>query len=244
MSKPQSFTRQRAAVKRIKDATWAYHNEVRRLDRDPTLYPEEKRTRLAEARAKAEAEVRAGKEAFAAGIAADRADHARYVDAPTGQELSQRLYWQQTAQAALAGLSGDAAAALISSLVQQGATAQAREYVLAARPVLSGLDYGRLNRATMPPAQKAAEASAAALDTYEATTVASGWLDEHVQHIMRTADTITEDERRGAVTPSQSFDDRRLDLMLDRGEAEAMQAFQAHVQYVETGAEAEAGGQS
>src|SRR5690606_27173768 len=100
--KTQSLSRQRAAVQRIKDATWAYHRTVRTLDRDTSLYPEERAVRLAEARQQADAEVAAAKEAFTAGMAADRAERARYVDAPTGQELSQRLYWQQAAAADLA----------------------------------------------------------------------------------------------------------------------------------------------
>lgn len=235
MSKTKSLSRQRAAVQRIKDAAWAYHREVRRVDRDTSLYPEERTARLAEARAKADAEVAAAKEAFSAGMAADRAEHTRYADAPTGQELSQRLYWQQAAAADLAGLGGEAAAALIGNLVQQGATAQAREYLRAARPTLPALDYGRLDRATMPPEAKAADAWATALDTYEQTTVGSGWLDRHVEQVMHTASTITPEERSGAVTPDQSYDPRALDLMVDRAEAEAVQAFTERVQYLRDG---------
>lgn len=225
-NKTQSLSRQRAAVKRIKAAGWTYHDQVRRLERDSTLYPEERAARLAEARDKAEAEVAAAKEAFAAGMAADRAERARWADAPTGQELNQRLYYQQAAAADLAGLSGDAAVALIDNLVAQGATVQAREYLRAARPSISPLDYGRLDRATLPEQGRAARAWGVALDAFE---MGCGLLDDHIAQMLHTAAHVSEAERRGDVVPSESFDTRGLDLMLDGAEQQAVQAMTDHV---------------
>lgn len=239
MTNTTALSRQRAAVtRRIRMALSAYHSEVRKVDRDTTLYDAEKRQALAEARRKAEAEVAAAKADIANANAADRAAR-QYVDQPSGEDLQQRLYWQSTAATDLAGLGSDAAAALIDNLLQSGATAQAAEYVRAARPVLSGLDYGRLRRATMPVQAKDAEAWARGLDAYEAHL--ADWLDHHVETLLHTAGTIQPAEREGK--PS-TYDDRALSLCCDTAERAAVEAYQQHVAYLNgEGADAAQGGE-
>lgn len=219
----KALSGQRAAVSRTKKALSTYHSEVRRADRDTSLYPAEREQAKAEAKAKVEAEIAAAKADFGAAMAADRAAHARYVDEPSGQDLERR-YWQMSAQADLAGLGGDEAAALIRNLIAQGATVQAAEYARVARPLMDSAEHRRLADATMPPEQRRARVWTAALDAFEEVAMKDGWLDEHTGNLLIQAGTVHPDERDGK--PS-TYDDRALDLLMDRAEATAVQALQS-----------------
>lgn len=231
-----ALSRQRTAVtRRIRMALATYHSEVRKADRDGTLYDAEKQAAKAAARDKAMAEIHAAKADIASANAADRAAR-QYVDQPTGTDLQQRLYWQGAAAGDLAGLSGEAAAALIGNLVASGATAQAAEYVRAARPVLTGEDYGRLRRATMPKAAMDAEAWAQGMEAYEAHL--AGWLDHHVDNLLHAAGTIQPEERQGE--PS-TYDDRALTVCCDTAERAAVDAYQQHAAYLTGGDAPQAG---
>lgn len=220
----KALSGQRAAVSRTKKALSTYHSDVRRADRDTSLYAAEREQAKAEAKAKVEAEIAAAKADFGAAMAADRAAHARFVDEPSGQDLERRRYWQMSAQADLAGLGGDEAAALIRNLIAQGATVQAAEYARVARPLMDSAEHRRLADATMPPEQRRAQAWTAAMDAFEEVTIKDGWLDEHTGNLLIQAGTVHPDERDGK--PS-AYDDRALDLLMDRAEATAVQALQS-----------------
>ncbi|MGO0578123.1 hypothetical protein [Ornithinimicrobium panacihumi] len=226
------LSRQKAAVQRMRKALNDYHAAVRRTDRDTALYPAERDQALTQARATAEAAIAAAREDFRRGIQADRAERARYVDNPSGQDLERRRYWQGTAQSDLAGLGSLEAAALIQNLVANGATGQAAEYVRVARPVLDGATYMRLAQATMPPEAKKADSTAAALDAFEHVTLTEGWLDEHAGNLLHQAGTITQDEREGQ--PS-AYDDRALSLLMQRAEATAVAALHERAAYLDGG---------
>lgn len=229
MSNTTALSRQRAALAELAKQLGSFHTEVRRIDRDTQAYPEERAQRMAQARQRAEEAVRTAQAAIAAGNAADR-ERTRWADEPTGTDLQQRAYWFSQAQATLAGMDGPSAAAHIDSLLQRGATREAREYVAAARHLLHGADLGRLTRATMPAEQARADALASGLDVYEGYV--DTMLPQHVERIMHAATTITDDDRRGEAGPP---DTRVLDLMHTSAEKHAVEALQGRAHYLATG---------
>lgn len=218
-----SFDRHRAAIGTIERALRTLDRQLYEIKRNRQLQPGDRAHAEQEARSRAEAAVREGRAALHQAIAQDR-ESAVYVDEPDAEAVARRSYYAAQARADLEGRRGDEAVTLCEQVLATGDRERTREYLRVARAAAqeAGLsrDLRRLELDAMDDSEKMHRAFGVAIEAVAANT---GWLDRHVEGLLRQAGEYSQEQLEGWVeAPEPST--RVLGLWLDRASHEAVVA--------------------
>lgn len=234
--KSPSLVRYTRAAAAIKAAVAKLNTDLRRIERDPSLYDHEKKQRMAEARAATEATRRKHRAEMDEALADHREWSAKHTDdAPSGEEAQRRSYYSVRAQAELAHLPEADRLALVQRMAATGDKERGQEYVAAARGRVPAGTLRALERQVESTDAAGARHWGAAVDAIEAQL---GWFDQHVAKLMDQAGNVTADVQRdpntgaplpwpGGVAPEAPVNTRILDLWASGLDGHAGAAFAA-----------------
>lgn len=219
------FTRHQRAINNMAAAAQKLDRELKELARRTDLYDGERRQREKAIRDEAGATIHAARQAIVKAIEEDKAG-ARFVDSPTGTELQQRAYWAQAAVQDLAGLTGEAALAVVRQIVESGDHVRGMEYVRAARAVaLQSGQAGQLKALELQAETKDQQAHRAFAQAVEAVEAQLPWLDQSVAMLVRDAGQVPYEVKEG-LAPEQPMSTRVLSLWLSDAERSASVALE------------------
>lgn len=224
--KNHSLVRYTRAASGIKTALAKLDADLRRLERDRSLFDGERAQRKEDARRTALTTIRKHRAEMSEALADHRSwSTAHTDDAPSGEEAQRRSYYSTRAQAELANLGEADALALVQRMAATGDTERGQEYVAAARGRVPAGALRALERQVESADASGARHWGAAVNAIEQQLA---MLDHHVTTLMDQAGHIS-DAARAGTAPEEPLSLRRLDLWTQGLDGHASNAFQASV---------------
>lgn len=222
--KNATLTRYTRAAASIKAAAAKLDTELRRLERDRSLFDGERDRRKVEARQTAEASIREHRREMSEALADHRSWSTTHTDSPpSGEEAQRRAYYSVRAQAELANLSAPDALALVQRMAATGDTERGQEYAAAARGRVPAGALRAVERQVESVDAAGARHWGAAVDAIEGQLA---WFDRHVATLMERAGFISPEAKAGTA-PETGLDTRILDLWSQGLDGHAGAAFAA-----------------